>query len=252
MNNFKLFISLLFVATTFAQNRVDVYFDFNEVKPNESSQKFLNDWIKSNPNAEIYQMSSFCDTVGTNLYNKKLAENRINSIERTLKSNKILFSKEFKKEVIGEAFESSLNQEENRRVTFFYKQKEDKKSYAIDLSSAEVGQFLALKGLNFVGGQDVVLRQSLPILEDLLKVMTENQNLSIEIQGHICCYSYDSEDLSTKRAKAVFKFLLDNGISLNRIFYRGFGSTKPMFSLPEKTEEERIANRRVEILILQK
>ena len=32
--------------------------------------------------------------------------------------------------------------------------------------------------------------------------------------------------------------------------YIGFGSTVPLFSLPEKNEQERAANRRVEILIL--
>jgi len=243
---------MLLTSSSFAQEKVDVYFDFNEVKPNTNSQNVLKEWMNNNPKAEIYQMSSFCDTVGTNLYNKKLAEKRINSIEKILKYNKILFSQELQKDVFGEEFESSFNQEENRRVTFFYKQKEDKKSYAIDLSSAEVGQFLALKGLNFVGGQDVVLRQSLPILEDLLKVMTDNKNLNIEIQGHICCHSYDSVDLSTKRAKAVFRFLLDNGISLDRIFYKGFGSSMPIYQLPEKSEEERIANRRVEIFVLKK
>jgi outer membrane protein OmpA-like peptidoglycan-associated protein len=252
MNNLKIIVLFLISTFCFAQNKVDVYFDFNEVKPNATSQNALNDWIKNHSNAEIYQISGFCDTVGTNVFNKKLAKKRINSIEKILKNTKIQFSQELQKEVFGEEFESSLNQEENRRVTFFYKQKEVKKSYAIDLSSAKVGQFLELKGLNFVGGQDIVLPQSLPILEDLLKVMSENKNLSIEIQGHICCNSYDSADLSTKRANAVFQFLLDNGISLNRIFYRGFGSSTPIFPLPEKTEEERIANRRVEILILQK
>lgn len=252
MNNLKIIV--LFLISTFglAQNKVDLYFDFNETKPNATSQIALNDWIKNNPNAEIYQISGFCDTVGTNVFNKKLAQKRINSIEKILKNTKIQFSQELKKEVFGEEFDSSINQEENRRVTFLYKEIVDEKSYAVDLGTAKVGQFLALKGLNFVGGQDIVLKQSLPILEDLLNVMTENKNLSIEIQGHICCYSYDSLDLSTKRAKAVFQFLLDNGISLNRIFYRGFGSSTPIFPLPEKTEEERIANRRVEILVLQK
>jgi len=252
MNNLKIIVLFLISTFCFAQNKVDVYFDFNETKPNATSQKALNEWIKNHPNAEIYQISGFCDTIGTNVFNKKLAEKRIREIEKVLKSNKISFSEELKKEVFGEEFETVINQEENRRVTFLYKEIVDEKSYAVDLGSAKVGQFLALKGLNFVGGQDIVLPQSLPILEDLLKVMSENKNLSIEIQGHICCNSYDSADLSTKRAKAVFQFLLDNGISLNRIFYRGFGSSTPIFPLPEKTEEERIANRRVEILVLQK
>jgi flagellar motor protein MotB len=61
----------------------------------------------------------------------------------------------------------------------------------------------------------------------------------------------DRLDLSTQRAKAIYSFLVANEIYPGRLSYKGFGSTQPIYSLPEKDEKERAANRRVEILIVQ-
>ena len=246
------FISVLFTSVFHPQEKVDVYFDFNEIKVNATSQSLLQNWIKNNPNAEIYQISGYCDTVVTNAYNKKLATERIRGIEKLLKSNKIAVKRDLQKVVVGEDFETSINQAENRRVTFLYSTKEVSKSYASSLNAAIIGQYLELKGLNFFGGKDIVLPQSIPVLEELLEVMKSNENLKIEIHGHICCFTVDTEDLSFKRAQAVYDFLVKNGIALDRLSFKGFGSTMPIYSLPEKSEEERIANRRVEIFVREK
>jgi outer membrane protein OmpA-like peptidoglycan-associated protein len=80
--------------------------------------------------------------------------------------------------------------------------------------------------------------------------MQQNPLLKIDIQGHVCCVKSDRQDLSTQRAKAIYKFLEMKGIPKSRMSYRGLGSTQPLYALPEKTEEERAANRRVEIEIV--
>ena len=51
--------------------------------------------------------------------------------------------------------------------------------------------------------------------------------------------------------EAVKEFLKSQGIESNRVTYQGFGSSQPLFALPEKNENERAANRRVEILIIE-
>lgn len=246
------FISVLFTSVFHAQEKVDVYFDFNEIKVNATSQSLLQNWIKNNPTAEIYQIYGYCDTVGTNAYNRKLATERIHTIEKLLKSNKIAVTSNVQKVVVGEDFDTSIKQAENRRVTFLYSTKEESKSYASSLNAAEKGQYLELKGLNFFGGKDIVLPQSIPVLEDLLQVMKSNENLKIEIHGHICCFTVDTENLSFKRAQVVYDYLVKNGIAMDRLSFKGFGSTMPIYSLPEKSEEERIANRRVEIFVREK
>lgn len=117
-------------------------------------------------------------------------------------------------------------------------------------SQANVGDKLKLKNLNFVLNSYAILNESRAKLYELLVVMQSNPNLIISIQGHLCCTSADSKDLSTQRAKAIYKFLEYNDIPKDRMFYKGFGVSQPMYPIPEKNEQERIENRRVEIEIL--
>ena len=86
---------------------------------------------------------------------------------------------------------------------------------------------------------------------ELLLVLQKNPNLKIQIQGHLCCMPVDRTDLSTQRAKAIHNFLVKQDIFKDRLSYKGFGSSQPIYALPEKNEQERAANRRVEILIVE-
>jgi outer membrane protein OmpA-like peptidoglycan-associated protein len=244
-------ISVLFFIQLSAQEKLDVFFDFNKANPNANSIQILNDWIKQNPTAEVYKMEGYCDTVDSKTYNIKLAELRIHSIETILKRNKIKVVDKLERIPFGEDFDFSLNQDENRKVHIFY-QVPMTNSFSEKIKNPKVGELLKLKGLNFYNMSDVVLPDLIPILDELLQIMNSTPTLKIEIQGHICCKEVEVEDISIKRAKTVYNYLLTNGISKNRISYKGFASTRPIYPLPEKNEEERVANRRVEILILEK
>jgi outer membrane protein OmpA-like peptidoglycan-associated protein len=245
-----LFLILFYVPLS-AQDKLDIYFDFNKANPNSNSIQVLNDWIKKNPSAEVYKMEGFCDTVDSKSYNLKLADRRIHTIETILKLNKIKVVEKLERTPFGEDFDFSLNQSENRKVAIFY-QNPIRNSFSEKVKNAKVGELLKMKGLNFYNMSDVVLPDSKPVLDELLQIMKDNPTLIIEIQGHICCKEVEVEDISIKRAKTVYNYLLSNGISESRISYKGFASTRPIYSLPEKNEEERVANRRVEILILEK
>ncbi|AOW09628.1 cell envelope biogenesis protein OmpA [Flavobacterium gilvum] len=118
------------------------------------------------------------------------------------------------------------------------------------VSVASVGEKLKLESMNFYVDTFAIMPQSRPVMFELLTVMQNCPDLKIQIQGHICCVTKDFRDLSTQRAKAIYKFLEFNGISKSRMTFVGFGSTKPLFAIPEKDETEREANRRVEIEII--
>jgi outer membrane protein OmpA-like peptidoglycan-associated protein len=118
------------------------------------------------------------------------------------------------------------------------------------ISLANVGEKLKLESMNFFVDTFAIMPQSRSVLFELLTVMQSCPDLKIQIQGHICCVKNDIRDLSTQRAKAICKFLEYNGIEKSRMTFVGFGSSKPLYVLPEKTEAEREANRRVEIEII--
>jgi len=118
------------------------------------------------------------------------------------------------------------------------------------VSLANVGEKLKLESMNFFVDTFAIMPQSRSVMFELLTVMQNCPDLKIQIQGHICCVAKDFRDLSTQRAKAICKFLEYNGIEKSRMTFVGFGSSKPLYALPEKTEAEREANRRVEIEII--
>jgi len=118
------------------------------------------------------------------------------------------------------------------------------------VDQAQPGEKLKLENLNFHLNTFAIVKESRGKLYEILMVMQQNPEISIDIQGHICCMTNDRNNLSGQRAKAVWQFLTMNGIDKSRLSYKGFGVTQPLFSIPEKSEEERAANRRVEIEII--
>lgn len=119
------------------------------------------------------------------------------------------------------------------------------------INTAKTGEKIVIPNLNFRENTFAVMNESRPRLYELLQVMIANPNLKIKLQGHVCCMTKDRQDLSTKRAKAVMMFLEANGIAKSRLSFQGFGVSQPMYPIPEKTPEEREANRRVEVLIVE-
>ena len=119
------------------------------------------------------------------------------------------------------------------------------------INTAKAGEKLKLQNLNFIINTFAVVNESRPKLYELLLVMKNNPKIKIEIQGNLCCARNDKQDLSTQRAKAIFSFLVNQNIDKSRLTYKGFGVSQPLFAIPEKDENERAANRRVEILIVE-
>jgi len=54
--------------------------------------------------------------------------------------------------------------------------------------------------------------------------------------------------LSTSRAKSVYDYLINKGIALNRLRYKGFGSNRPIAD--NATDSGRKENRRTEFILL--
>lgn len=118
------------------------------------------------------------------------------------------------------------------------------------INTAKTGETIVIPNLNFQENTFAVMPDSRPRLFELLEVMRSNPGLKIKLQGHVCCMTKDRNDLSTQRAKAVMMFLFQNGIEKSRLSFEGFGVSKPIYAIPEKTPAEREANRRVEVFII--
>ena len=83
--------------------------------------------------------------------------------------------------------------------------------------------------------------------------MAVNDEVKVQIQGHVNAPGLENtnkiQKLSEDRAKAVKKFLKNNGIDIERLSAVGFGNGDMIFKKPNNVTEEE-ANRRVEIKIV--
>jgi OOP family OmpA-OmpF porin len=84
-------------------------------------------------------------------------------------------------------------------------------------------------------------------LDEAVGVLKNDPDLNIEIQGHSCSMGplLYNQVLSEKRAKAVYDYLILQGINAPRMSYKGFAYKKPAAS--NETLSGRKLNRRVEL-----
>lgn len=254
------FLLLFISAFCFGQQQQSFYFDFNKDTFNPNQQALFQKWIEANANAEITKVEGFCDWVGNFEYNDTLSYKRIKTVFEVLES-KLAISNAIELNGFGKNFEQNKQQELNRRVDVYYNLLEEKqieevvKNANLDslIINSKVGETLRLENLYFYNRSGIFVPKSKPTLIELLRILKDNPKLKIEIQGHICCQTEkDEEDIAKVRAIAVYSFLIKNGIDKTRLRYKSFGSSKPIYKIPEKNDEERNANRRVEILIIEK
>ncbi len=92
--------------------------------------------------------------------------------------------------------------------------------------------------------------ESLPELNKLIRLLNQNPNLNILIEGHTDDSGHENHNklLSEKRAKTVMDFLISKDVSQNRLSFVGLGATKPIAD--NSTEIGKGLNRRTTIRVL--
>ncbi len=99
-------------------------------------------------------------------------------------------------------------------------------------------------------------RNALPILDEIVQVLSDYPEYDINIQGHtddipISTAIFPSNwELSAVRATSVLKYLIKRGIKPARLTATGYGKIMPL--VPNDTPEHRALNRRVEFVLQKK
>ncbi len=109
---------------------------------------------------------------------------------------------------------------------------------------------IILKNVFFETASAALKEESLSELNRLKKLLNDNPELKIQINGHTDNVGSEEDNLtlSNNRAKAVYDFLIQNAIDAERLTYKGFGETMPIDS--NETEEGRRQNRRTEFEVI--
>jgi outer membrane protein OmpA-like peptidoglycan-associated protein len=104
--------------------------------------------------------------------------------------------------------------------------------------------------IQFETGTAVLRTESDSILSKVAVVLGEHPEIeSLEIQGHTDDTGNAplNRQLSLARAQAVMRWLVDHGISANRLVAKGYGADQPIAD--NTTEEGRARNRRVQFKV---
>ena len=114
-------------------------------------------------------------------------------------------------------------------------------------ASADIRGCWVIKGVNFDTANWNIKADSYRHLNEVAKVLTKNPDIKVEIQGHTDnrgAANYNMM-LSDKRANAVMEYLVEHGISTDRLTAVGYGFKIPAVS--NATTEGRAQKRRVEL-----
>ncbi|RMG81089.1 MAG: tetratricopeptide repeat protein [Bacteroidetes bacterium] len=135
---------------------------------------------------------------------------------------------------------------------FSLKGHNDSKPYLLEvpLQPISVGKSVVLKNVFFETGKYDLKPESKAELDKLVEFLKNNPDVKIEIGGHTDSMGNDADNqvLSENRAKAVYDYLIRNGVSAERLSYKGYGENQPIAS--NETEEGRQKNRRTEFKII--
>ena len=286
--NIKLFFILLFFIfnqVIFSQEKYVAFFDSDQFELTTAENTRLKEWIAQNSDSKIISINGFTDEIGTNLYNDTLSRKRVNFVYELIKG-KIKFRNDFKTIGFGETQISSIHHEENRKVEIIYleafdiqheeyivndyliKKKLERlnlndssviynttdKNSLIALDKVSVGQILVLNNVEFYRDSDVLLPSAKKELNNWATVFKKKLNIKFVIKGHVCCVAQNNlylNSLSSRRAQTVLNYLETQGVSKERMDFVGYGSSKPIYQIPEKNGYEALKNRRVEIQIIE-
>lgn len=285
----RLFLFLFCFVQTFAQKRADtlrLFYPINETESVDNYKKLdsvLSIYKNTHKDVAVY---GYADFLSSKAYNKRLSELRANAIKKYIllhqQNNQYnIYACEGKGETFSNDNSGLSGEPFQRRVDIIFEpvvimqipdsKLEDVSSETItkkpvaasvkkELHELEAGESLSLEGLSFEPGRHFILKESAPVLQQLLKTLKDKPGLKIEIRGHVCCTlnGLDGLDLDTRemklsenRAKSIYDYLISKGISKNRLTYVGLGRSEPKY-LIESTPEEEQANRRVEIKVIEK
>ena len=127
-----------------------------------------------------------------------------------------------------------LNHEEELHVG----QADESKEHVLQFPLASISVPVMIDNIFYEFDKATLLPESVKALDELVKLLNENPNVTIELSAH-CDYRGSDEynkRLSQRRAEAVVDYLIKHGIARDRLTPVGYGKTKPKTIRKKLTE----------------
>ena len=128
-----------------------------------------------------------------------------------------------------------LNHQEQLRVEPVTESEE----YVLQFPLANIAAPVLIENIFYDFDKATLRPESATALDELVKLLNENPNVTIELSAHTDYKGSDqyNERLSQRRAESVVNYLIEHGIAADRLTPKGYGEGKP------KTIKKKVAER---------
>lgn len=125
----------------------------------------------------------------------------------------------------------------NQKQEFTSDTAEEDAEYNVDFILASISKPQVVDNIFYDFDRATLRPESKQALDELVSVLNENPNVTIEMASHTDRHGSEQYnlDLSSRRAKAVIDYLIQAGIKSDRLQWQGYGKSRP------KTVTKRIA-----------
>ena len=115
----------------------------------------------------------------------------------------------------------------------------ESEEYVLQFPLANISAPVMIENIFYDFDKATLRPESTKALDELVKLLNENPNVTIELSAHTDYKGSDqyNERLSQRRAESVVLYLIDHGIGADRLMPRGYGESKP------KTIKKKVAER---------
>lgn len=233
----------------------NILFDFNKSTLRQEAipkvERLLK-FVKDNPSVKI-EISGHTDNIGPVAYNRTLSENRAKTVVNYLITKGV---NQERLTYLGYGFDKPVapnntieGRQLNRRTEFKIINGEISQ---VSVTRPQIDSAFEWTIIYFDFDKSSIRQESVPKVEKLLKFMIDNPNSKIEVSGHTdnkgtAAYN---KPLSERRANIVVNYLVNKGITANRITSLGYGFDNPIAT--NETVEGRQLNRRAQFRIISK
>ena len=118
-----------------------------------------------------------------------------------------------------------LNHQEELRV----EASKTSKEHVLQFPLANISAPVLIENIFYDFNKATLRQESATALDELVRLLNENPNVTIELSAHTDCRGSDeyNERLSQRRAESVVSYLIAHGIAADRLTPKGYGEGKP-------------------------
>lgn len=117
----------------------------------------------------------------------------------------------------------------NARQEFTSDSAEADAEYGVDFILASINKPVVIENIFYDFDKATLRPESKEALDEMVQVLRDNPNVTIEMASHTDRKGSEEYniDLSSRRAKSVIDYLIENGISPDRLQSQGYGKSRP-------------------------